>query len=67
MQVLGATMDGAAVNRWLIKFHDPTIPVLYKVKNPYAEDGRELLFFSDPPHLSRLRGTAGSLKTSALG
>ena len=39
------------MNRRLIKLHDPAVPVLHKVKNPYAEDGRDLLFFSDPPHL----------------
>lgn len=42
------TFDGASVNR---KIHQPEQKLLYKVQNPYASDGRDMLFFSDPPHL----------------
>ena len=48
---IGVTFDGASVNRRLIKIYNPRENFLYKVPNPYAADGRELLFFSDPPHL----------------
>ena len=50
-QVLCATFDGASVNRRLAKLHDTHAKLLYKVANIYAEDGRELFFLSDVPHL----------------
>ena len=51
-QVLGATLDGATNNRRMIKLHNTSAALTYKVKNVYANDGnRELFFFSDPPHL----------------
>ena len=50
VQVLGATFDGASVNRQLVKLHGSSKEVIHKVPNPYATDEREL-FFSDPPHL----------------
>ena len=50
VQVLGATMDGNVINRRLIKMHDTT-ELVYKTPNPYADDGRDFFFFSDPPHL----------------
>lgn len=51
MQVLGATMDGCAVNRKLIKIHNLASEHLHKVLNPFSNDGRYIHFFSDPPHL----------------
>ena len=51
IQVLGATLDGNAVNRRLIKLHSPSSDLVYKVRNPYAQEERDLFFFSDPPHL----------------
>ncbi len=51
MQVLGATLDGNSVNRRLIKIHQPSEAIPYKVRNPFAEDERDFFFFSDPPHL----------------
>ena len=50
-QVLGVTFDGASVNRRLVKLHNTAATLTYKVPNIFASDGRELLFFSDPPHL----------------
>ena len=47
MQVLGATFDGASVNRRLVKLHTSKT-VLHKVQNVYATDGRDLLFFFGP-------------------
>ena len=46
--------DGLAANRKLFQLHNPvTKPtdITYKVKNPYADDGRYLYFICDPPHL----------------
>ena len=51
LQVMGATFDGASVNRRLVKIHNPDAQLVHKVRNIYAGDGRELFFFSDPPHL----------------
>ena len=51
MQVLGATLDGSAINRRFIKMHDPSSALVYKVSNIYAMEKRDLFFFSDPPHL----------------
>ena len=46
--------DGLAANRKLFRLHNavtkPT-DITYKVKNPYADDGRYLYFICDPPHL----------------
>ena len=51
--MLGVTFDGASVNRRLIKIHLPKEDFVHKVQNPYASDDRDLLFFSDPPHLMK--------------
>lgn len=48
---MGTTFDGASVNRHLVKIHDTSAGVLFKVPNLHASDGRDLFFFSDPPHL----------------
>ena len=50
-QVLCATFDEASVNRRLAKLQDTHAKLLYKVLNINAEDGRELFFLSDVPHL----------------
>jgi len=50
-QVLGATFDGASINRRLVKMHGPKTQLVYKVPNPHATDHRQLYFFSDAPHL----------------
>lgn len=50
IQVLAATFDG---NRRLVKIHDPSSPLLFKVPNPFAPDKKDLCFFSDPPHLMK--------------
>ena len=44
-------MDGNAVNRRQIKMHDDQTELVYKTPNPFADDGRDFFFFSDPPHL----------------
>lgn len=48
---LSSTFDGASVNRRLVKLHDTSDVLLYKVRNIYSEDDRFIYFFSDPPHL----------------
>ena len=48
-------MDGNAVNRRLIKMHDDQRELVYKTPYPFADDGRDLFFFSDPPHLKTIR------------
>ena len=52
LQVLAATLDGNAVNRRLIKLHDLTSELVYKVPNCFAADERDLYFFFRPssPH-----------------
>ena len=50
--VLCLVCDGLSANRSLFRLHQSdsgTLP--YKVQNPYSDNGRELFFFSDPPHL----------------
>lgn len=60
--VLGATIDGNAVNQHLIKIHDPSKPLLHKVRNPFADDDRPFLFFFDPPHLIKTARNCWSSK-----
>ena len=54
LKVVGVTFDGAKPNRSFIRLHRPAQQKpseFYKMPNPYASDGREIFFFSDPPHL----------------
>ena len=55
LKVLAVTADGASSNRHLFKIHNPSssTEITYKVKNPYAADGRSVHFLSDPPHLMK--------------
>ena len=53
-KVLALVCDGLAANRKLFRLHNPDLgsdDILYKIPNPYSDDGRELFFISDPPHL----------------
>ena len=48
--MLGLTLDGASVNRSLVKLHQlQTDPIPYRTINPFAENNRYLYFFSDVP------------------
>ncbi len=49
-KVLGCTCDGLSANRAFFKLHEKGT-IVHKVHNPHAEDGRDILFMSDPPHL----------------
>ena len=53
-KVLALTCDGLAANRRLFCQLNPdpgADEVVHKVLNPYAEDGTDLYFIADPPHL----------------
>ena len=52
-RVMGLTCDGLAANRQLFRLHAPrgSTELLHKVTTPHSSDGRNFLFFSDPPHL----------------
>ena len=52
-KVMGLTCDGLAANRRLFGLHDPDVSLVHKIPNPYAEDGRDLYIFTDPPHLMK--------------
>ena len=56
LRVLTITCDGAAVNRKFFRMDhigsdtDSKVP-LYKTRNPYSDDEREIYFICDVPHL----------------
>ena len=50
LKVLGVTCDGNSANRRFFKLHSPQADV-YKVKNPFTAEDRQIFFMSDPPHL----------------
>ena len=47
------TCDGASANRKFYKMHSPrdSQSVTYKTSNRYSDDGREIYFMADVPHL----------------
>lgn len=49
--VLGITADGASINRRLFNMHSTKKEIVYKTRNFYAKDSRDVFFISDPPHL----------------
>ena len=52
LKVMAITCDGASPNRKFIKMHaNKPGELVYKTLNPYSEDRREIVFFSDVPHL----------------
>ena len=63
---MGATFDGAAVNRRLVKLHSPEKTLIHKVQNVYAANGRPLFFFSDPPHLLKTTRNCWASKCRTL-
>ena len=50
LKVICVTSDGASPNRKFYKLNNNG-KFTYKTSNPYAEDERDVFFFSDPPHL----------------
>ena len=52
-KVLALTCDGLSANRRLFQLHKPEETLTHKVLNPYADDGRYIFFFLDPPYLMK--------------
>ena len=48
-----------------MKIHDTSAKLVYKVPNPFA-DGREVFFFSDPPHLIKTTRNCWSSSSRSL-
>lgn len=67
-RVLGVTCDGLAANRRFIKLHhaDGSSGLVYKTSNPYAQERRDLFFFSDPPHLLKTTRNCWASKNRTL-
>lgn len=60
-KVMGLVCDGLSANRCLFCLHQSvTDDFVYKVQNPYSNDGRQIYFFSDPPHLLKTTRNAWS-------
>lgn len=61
--VIAITADGASVNRKFFRMHSSsaTNDVVYKTKNQFASDDRNIYFVSDPPHLIK---TTRNMKSS---
>ena len=51
LHVLGITADGASVNRKVFRMHGERNKLTYKSLNIFSDEQRDILFFSDPPHL----------------
>ena len=52
LKVIAVTADGASPNRKFFRMHKTSKgQLVYKTKNIYATDSRDIYFFSDPPHL----------------
>lgn len=64
LKVIAATADGSSVNRKLFNLHGDGKQMVHKVVNPFAPDGREIFFFSDPPHL--LKTTRNCIASPAM-
>ena len=55
-KVMALTCDGLSANRRLFRLHNPAAgpdDIVHKTLNPYADDGRDMFFFADPPHLMK--------------
>ena len=55
-KVLVVTGDGASANRRFMSFHGQKTDVrnpIYKTRNPFTKEKREVYFMSDPPHLMK--------------
>ena len=53
LKVVSVTADGASSNRKFFRMHKTSSRghFVYKTRNIYAADKRDIFFFSDPPHL----------------
>ena len=52
LKVIAITADGASPNRKFFRMHGGG--TVYKTRNVYASDERDVYFFSDPPHLIKM-------------
>ena len=58
---LGITADGASVNPKVFRMHGERNKLSYKSLNIFSDDQRDILFFSDQPHLLKaIRNTLAS-------
>ena len=48
---MGATFDGASINRKLVCLHSKNDDLISKILNPCSIEARPFYFFFDPPHL----------------
>ena len=51
LKVLYICCDGAIQNRQFFQLHGTGNELVYKTKNLYASEERDVYFISDPPHL----------------
>jgi len=66
-RVMALVCDGLAANRKLFRLHKPVTTPTYRVKNPYADDGWDLYFICDPPHLIKCVRNAWAWQTIVVG
>ena len=65
LKVIAITADGASPNRKFFRIHGSSKSnTIYKTKNVYASDDRDVFFFSDPPHL--IKTTRNCLSHSSM-
>ena len=64
--MLGATLDDNSVNRRLVKLHEPSSDLVYKVENPFTDENR-FVYFSDPPHLIKTEELLALLSIAIFG
>ena len=51
LKVIAFNCDGASANRKFFKMHGKGKELVYKTKNPYSDDNRDIYFYCDVPHL----------------
>ena len=66
MQVLAATMDGASINRHLIKLHTKGSEFDHKVLNPFSSEERYIHLFLTHPISLKLPEIAGSQRNEYI-
>ena len=65
LKVIALTADGASPNRKFFKMHGTAKNgVVYKTKNLYSSEDRDIFFFSDAPHL--IKTTRNCLSHSSM-
>ena len=54
LKAIGITADGGSPNRKFFQMHKSEGKIVYKTKNIYSNDNRNIYFISDPPHLIKI-------------